>query len=426
MTIKISVIGLGYVGLPLALALSRHYSVLGFDLNEERINSLKNAKDMSAEIDPREIENSSLGFTCSIDDLSDSNLYIITVPTPIDSHNNPDLSMIRSATSMVATSLNKGDCVVYESTVFPGVTEDICAPILEKISGLTYKKDFHLGYSPERLSPGKGGKTLEEVVKVVSASCSDTLSMLSKIYKSVVPAGVYEADSIKVAEAAKVLENTQRDLNIALMNELSKICHLIDIDTKSVIDTAASKWNFMKVYPGLVGGHCIGVDPYYLTHLALQKNYAPEVILAGRRINNSMAKFVVDHCVKALSTANKSIHSCRVLVLGLSFKENIQDIRNSKIPDLIDELSQFGITPTIHDPLVSAKEAKSMYDIRLSPLDLDSKYDAIILAVPHKELVSRPLRKWLSFIDGKKIFIDITGFYKKDSVTFSSLYYWSL
>lgn len=424
----ISVVGLGYVGLPLALALSKKFKLIGFDINSKRIESLNQGFDFTDELDSKIIESTSMKFTDQKEDIANANIYIVTVPTPVDAQKKPDLTLVKAATSMIANYISYGDCVVYESTVYPGVTEDVCAPILESVSGLKFGKDFHLGYSPERLSPGKYGKKLEEIIKIVSGSDHKTLEMLSEIYSSVVDAGIYKASSIKVAEAAKVLENTQRDLNIALMNELSKICHLLNINTNDVINAAATKWNFMKIYPGLVGGHCIGVDPYYLTHIAKSKGYDSEVILAGRRINNSMSKFVAEQCVKLLSSSNKAPHNSKVLILGLSFKENINDIRNSKVPDVINELKTYQCTTLIFDPLACKDDAKESYGIQLNELNEIKEVDAIICAVNHDEIVNKGIKFWLDMIRGDKIFLDVKSCFKKEvqGSKISNFKYWTL
>lgn len=424
-SMKISILGLGYVGLPLAIALSKKYKVVGFDINKDRVLSLKQNIDNCNEISSETLKNSKILFSFNSSDLKNTDLFIVTVPTPIDENHKPDLKLIKKASLLIGSFLNKKNCVIYESTVYPGVTEDICVPILETESGLTLNKDFSVAYSPERLSPGSKGKKLEEIVKIVSASNNEALTMISDIYQSIIPAGIYKAPSIKVAEMAKVLENTQRDLNVSLMNELSKICHLIDISSSDVINAAGTKWNFIKLTPGLVGGHCIGVDPYYLTYLSIKKGYEPEVILAGRKVNNEMPKYIAQQCIKLLSSAFKPIHSSKVLVMGLSYKENINDIRNSKVPAIISELQSFGVKSYLYDPLVDQKNCLNTYQLDLLKLQEIPKVDAVICAVGHDIFTKRSLKDWLDHIKGEKIFLDIKGIFKSQ-IEHNTCKYWCL
>ena len=382
---KISVIGLGYVGLPVAVAFAKKSHVIGFDINANRIDALKNQVDTTGEINSTEFKDLNILFTTNSSDLRTANFHIICVPTPIDDANKPDLKPLISACELVARQLKIGDIVVFESTVYPGCTEEDCAPILEQHSGLTSGKDFYLGYSPERINPGDKEHTFNTIKKIVAGQTPEILNIVAEVYESVIEAGVYKTSSIKVAEAAKVIENAQRDINIAFVNELSKIFNLMDIDTQEVLNAAATKWNFVKYNPGLVGGHCIGVDPYYLTFKAQKLGYHPEVLLAGRRINDSMAKYVVDQTIKKMIHAEKLIRNSTVLVLGLTFKENCTDIRNSKVFDIIRELEAFGVDITLHDALINFNMVLGKENYQLSSWNniRYKKYDVIILAVPH-------------------------------------------
>ena len=362
---SICVVGLGYVGLPLAVAFARHFNVIGFDINQIRINELKLGIDRTKETTPEELLNSNILFTANEEYIKKCKFIIITVPTPIDKHKVPDLKPIFSASTIVGRNLQKDSIVVYESTVYPGLTEEECVPILEKESKLKWKKDFFVGYSPERINPGDKIHRFENIVKVVSGDSEYSLNIISEIYSKVVKAGIFKAKSIKVAEAAKVIENTQRDINIALMNELSMIFHKMGIDTKDVLEAAATKWNFLKFEPGLVGGHCISVDPYYLTFKAQELGHHPEVILSGRRVNDNMPNFVVQNVLKLLIKAKKQIESSKIIIFGLSFKENIPDIRNSKVVDIYNELKDFGIDTYIYDPYVYKDEVFKEYGIEL-------------------------------------------------------------
>lgn len=385
---KIAVIGLGYVGLPLAVALAKgHHQVIGFDINQERVQQLQSKIDITHEVTPEDLNLSTILFTNEEHFLKDANFYIITVPTPINEVNRPDLRMIYAATKTVAKHLKKGDIVVYESTVYPGVTEDECVPLLEQISGLSYCKDFGIGYSPERINPGDKKHRIEDIKKVVSGSDPLTLDCVFELYNSVIKAGVFKAESIKTAEAAKVIENIQRDLNIALINELSIIFNRLGINTHAVLDAAATKWNFARYEPGLVGGHCIGVDPYYLTHCAEQNGYHPEIILAGRRINNRMSEFVALEVLKGVTHLNRKDSQINVTILGLTFKENVPDIRNTKVIDIINVLKEFNVNVQICDPYADKNEVKKEYGIELTDYTQLQPADGIILAVKHQPFV---------------------------------------
>ncbi|MEX0751474.1 MAG: nucleotide sugar dehydrogenase [Xanthobacteraceae bacterium] len=384
---KIAVIGLGYVGLPVAVAFARSgVPVIGFDINEGRVAELRSGRDRTREVAPEELKNANLRVTGDAKDLAAADFYIVTVPTPIDEARRPDLGPILSASETVAKVLKKGDIVVYESTVYPGAIEETCIPVLERHSNLRAGRDFAVGYSPERINPGDKAHRFETIVKVVSAQDERTLDIVANVYGSVVTAGIHRAPSIKVAEAAKVIENTQRDLNIAFMNELSAICEKLGIDTGDVIEAAKTKWNFLPFYPGLVGGHCIGVDPYYLTHRAEMAGYHPQVILAGRRINDGMGQRVARECVRRLFARNGS-GGAAVTVLGFTFKENVPDTRNSKVVDIVRELASCHVDVQVHDPLASPEEAQREYQLVLSPLEKLRPADAVILAVAHDDYV---------------------------------------
>src|SRR5580692_2968089 len=386
---KIAVIGLGYVGLPVALSFGKKLPTVGFDIRQRRVDELKRGHDETREVTKDQLAGATkLEMTADPAKLADCTFYIVAVPTPIDHNNRPDLGPMISASRTIAPHLKKGDCVVFESTVYPGVTEEVCGPILDEKSGLKNGVDYFLGYSPERINPGDKEHTFEKIQKVVSGQNAETLDRVARVYGSVVTAGVHRASSIKVAEAAKVIENTQRDLNIALMNELALIFDRMGIRTMDVLEAAGTKWNFLKFSPGLVGGHCIGVDPYYLTTKAEELGYLPEVILAGRRINNSIAPFIAQKCVKMLTQLDVPLRKAKVGILGLTFKENVPDLRNSKIPDIVAELKQFGIEAMVHDPLGDPHEAHEEYKIAIAPLDHFTQLDAVIVAVAHTEYIS--------------------------------------
>jgi UDP-N-acetyl-D-galactosamine dehydrogenase len=383
---KIAVIGLGYVGLPVALSFGRKLPTVGFDIRQRRIDELKKGHDETLEVTTEQLAAATkLEMTADPSKLAECTFFIVAVPTPIDGNNRPDLGPMISASKSIGPHLKKGDIVVYESTVYPGVTEEVCGPILDQLSGMKNGEDYFLGYSPERINPGDKEHTFEKIMKVVSGQTPEALERVARVYGSVVTAGVHRAPSIKVAEAAKVIENTQRDLNIALMNELALIFDRMGIRTADVLEAAGTKWNFLRFSPGLVGGHCIGVDPYYLTTKAQELGYLPEVILAGRRINNNVGPFIAQKCVKMLTAQDVSLRRAKVGILGLTFKENVPDLRNSKIPDIIAELSQYGIEAMVHDPMGDPREAHEEYNIELTPLEKMQQLDAVILAVAHKD-----------------------------------------
>ncbi|MGB4099513.1 MAG: nucleotide sugar dehydrogenase [bacterium] len=387
---KICVVGLGYVGLPLAMHLSEQYNVVGYDSDQGRIAGLQAGEDVTGEVDAEKLRHTSMIFTSSPAAISRCRLVIITVPTPVNSYKLPDLSPVISATRVVGKNMAKNTVIVYESTVYPGVTEDECIPILEQESGFRHLTDFFVGYSPERVNPGDKLHTVDKIVKVVSGDTSETSKFLGDVYGRVITAGIHHAPNIKTAEAAKVIENTQRDLNIALMNELALIFGMIGIDTHDVLDAAATKWNFVRFEPGLVGGHCIGVDPYYLTFKAESLGYRPEVILAGRRINDSMGKFIAEKTVKLLIRAGKAVQGSKVLIMGLTFKENINDIRNSRVIDIVKELHEYETDVTVWDPHAGKDDVKNEYDLDLvqTPED-NAPYDAVIIAVKHKKIIEQ-------------------------------------
>lgn len=389
---KIAVIGLGYVGLPLACEFAKYFQVAGFDINEQRIKELKNGNDKTLELSEAQVEEAlknKMLFTCKLDDIKDYNVYIITVPTPIDKNNNPDLTPLIKASGSVGKVLKKDDVVIYESTVYPGATEEDCVPVLEKTSGLKYNKDFFCGYSPERINPGDKEHTVSKILKITSGSTPKIAKFVDNLYKKVIKAGTHLAPNIKVAEAAKVIENTQRDINIAFVNELAMIFNKIGIDTKAVLDAAGTKWNFLKFKPGLVGGHCIGVDPYYLTHKAEEIGYHPEVILAGRRINDNMGIYIANQIIKLMIKNDKKIVNSKILILGITFKENCTDIRNSRVVDVINELKEFGCNIDVVDPWADKNDVKHEYGINLKPYkNIDvNKYDTVVLAVSHREFL---------------------------------------
>lgn len=425
MSEKIAVIGLGYVGLPLALAFARKFSnTIGFDINERRISELASGHDRTGESSSDELAATNITFTFNPELLRDCTMFIVAVPTPIDEAKRPDLTPVRKASELVGRVIKPGAVVVYESTVYPGVTEDYCGPIISRISGLQQGIDFKLGYSPERINPGDREHSLSRIIKVVAGEDRETLARVSAAYGAIVDAGVHEASSIKVAEAAKVIENTQRDLNIALMNELAMIFDLMNISTKDVLQAAATKWNFLRFSPGLVGGHCIGVDPYYLTMRAEELGYHPEVILAGRRINDGMGKFIAEKLVKLLAQAdNCSIRQARVGIIGLTFKENVPDMRNSRVPDIINELRDFGIEPLIHDPLVDVEEAFAEYQLKLVPWEHLNDLDALLIAVPHQQFVEMELEQLLACCKKPAVIIDVKGICDRSKLAPETFYY---
>ena len=423
---KICVVGLGYVGLPLAVAFSKKFSVIGFDINKERICTLKQGIDSNNEINKSELETSNITYSYNPNVISECKLIIVAVPTPIDSHKTPDLSCVANTTRTIAKHFSPGSTVVYESTVYPGVTEDICVPILEQESSLVWKKDFFVGYSPERINPGDKVHTIYNVTKVVSGDTEVTKKFISQLYNSVIDK-IHEAPSIQTAEAAKVIENTQRDL--ALINELSIIFNKMGIDTIDVLKAASTKWNFLKFEPGLVGGHCIGVDPYYLTYKAERLGYNPQVILSGRRLNDSMGEYIAETAIKKLIQLNKMIKGCKILILGFTFKENINDIRNTKIIDIYKELKEYGVDVFIHDPLVNKHEVLSEYSIEL--IDKPNQYqpyDAIILAVKHSFFINNYNLDYYKSISTNKnnLLIDVKAIYNQKDAESFGFSYWRL
>ena len=415
------------MGLPLAVAFAKKRITIGFDLNPERISQLQSGVDLNFEVSATDLMSAkNLKVTNKISDIEHSNVYVITVPTPVDDQNMPNFDHLVSASEIVGSVLRENDIVIYESTVYPGATEEICVPVLENISRLKFNQNFFVGYSPERINPGDSKHKLDNTIKIVSGSTPETVSLIKSLYEEIVIAGVFVASSIKVAEAAKIIENTQRDLNIALINELSLIFYKLGIDTLEVLEAAGTKWNFLPFRPGLVGGHCIGVDPYYLTHKSEMLGYSPQIILAGRRINNSMAKFVAQECIKKI--ANKKIYSkaARVTVLGLTFKENCSDIRNSKVADLVREFLDFGCDVQIHDPVAEASEVKNEYDIDLMPWDKLFLADTIIVAVPHKQFFDISIDDLLKKLKPGGLFVDLRSHYSKKGIKEQGFHVWAL
>jgi len=424
---KISLVGLGYVGMPIAVAFAKKAKVVGYDLNAKKIELYKSGIDPTNEVGNEAIKNTTVEFTSDETKLREAKFHIVAVPTPVNADHTPDLSPVEGASRILGRNLVKGSVVVYESTVYPGVTEDVCVPILEKESGLKCGIDFKVGYSPERINPGDKVHRLETIVKIVSGMDDETLDVVAKVYELVVEAGVHRASSIKVAEAAKVIENSQRDINIAFMNELSIIFNKMGIDTKSVLEAAGTKWNFLKFYPGLVGGHCIGVDPYYLTYKAEMMGYHSQVILSGRRINDDMGKYVAENIVKNLIKAGKAVKNARVAILGFTFKENCPDTRNSKIFDIVKELREYGIEPTVSDPRADAVEAKQLYGIEFADINTVKDMDAVVLAVAHTEFADFTMDSLDKFFgDGKKVLLDIKGLLDRTMYENSGYLYWRL
>jgi UDP-N-acetyl-D-galactosamine dehydrogenase len=413
---RIAVIGLGYVGLPVAVAFARAFpGTIGFDVNAARVEGLRAGNDVTGELDREVLEAIDLQLTNDPAALEDISFFVVAVPTPIDAGRRPDLTAVKAASRTVGSALKPGAVVVYESTVYPGVTEEVCGPLLEEVSGLKRGTDFTLGYSPERINPGDREHTLERIVKVVSGEDAATLERVAAAYETVVTAGVHRAPSIKVAEAAKVIENTQRDLNIALMNELAMIFDRMHIPTLDVIEAAATKWNFLRFTPGLVGGHCIGVDPYYLTAKAEELGYHPQVILSGRRINDGMGAFVAQKLVKLLIEHGRQVKGAKVVVSGLTFKEDVPDLRNSRVPDILDELRTFGVEPLVHDPLADAAEARAEYGVELTALDDVGELDALVIAVPHKATLDQ-LERLLGKVRPDGVVIDVKTAIKPEQV----------
>ncbi|MDA9964367.1 nucleotide sugar dehydrogenase [Gammaproteobacteria bacterium] len=409
------IVGLGYVGLPLAVEFSKIRSVIGYDIQLERILDLQRGVDKTLEVSAKNLSNNNLKFTNNIDDLHQSKIYVVTVPTPIDSNNQPDLQPIISATHELGKILKKEDLVIYESTVFPGTTEEVCVPILEANSGLTYNKDFYLGYSPERVNPGDKVHTIPNIVKVVSGSNEDAALILERLYSSIISAGIFIASSIKVAEAAKVIENTQRDLNIALMNELSLIFDLMNIDTKAVLDAANTKWNFLNFQPGLVGGHCIGVDPYYLTYKAQSLGYDPKIILAGRTLNDQMSKHIVDKLLASMTKKDIDVKDSKILVMGLTFKENCPDIRNSKVFDVVSSLKEKCLAVDVFDPWVDSNDESIVGIMNIINQPQFNSYDGIIVAVGHSVFVDLGIEKIKRFAKKQSVLFDVKSIFPIDS-----------
>ena len=422
---NIAVIGLGYVGLPLAVALARRHDVVAFDINSSRVAALKNGLDTTNEVSSEDLKSERLVLTDKTDDINGCDVFIVTVPTPIDQANRPDFGAILSACDIVGPALTKGAIVVFESTVYPGATEEICGPALEKTSGLRCGPDFTLGYSPERINPGDKEHPIEKIVKVVAGQDGETLDRVAQLYGSIIPAGIHRASSIKVAEAAKVIENTQRDVNIALMNEISKICDLVGIRSSDVLAAAGTKWNFLKFNPGLVGGHCIGVDPYYLTAKAEQLGYHPEVILSGRRVNDGMAAYVAQRVVKMLASNGFANGKTRVGILGFTFKENVPDIRNSKVVEMYRELQEFGITPLVHDALADPEEVRRTYQVELVSIEELKDLAVLILAVPHRDYSEILNGRLNEMLVEHGIFVDVKSMVEPSALR-TDLHYWSL
>jgi len=427
---KISLVGLGYVGMPIAVAFAKKADVLGFDINEEKIEEYKGGMDPTNEVGDQAIKDTTVDFTADASRLQEAKFHIVAVPTPITEDNVPNLSPLEAASKTVGQNLTEGSIVVYESTVYPGVTEDVCIPILEEESGLTHGEDFKVGFSPERINPGDKENRLETIVKVVSGSDDEALDIIAQIYELVVDAGVYKAESIRVAEAAKVIENAQRDINIAFMNELSIIFNMMDIDTKAVLEAAGTKWNFLNFTPGLVGGHCIGVDPYYLTYRAEQLGYHPDVVLAGREINDGMGKYVAESLVKELIQADVNIKRAKVAVLGFTFKENVPDFRNTRVIDIVDELKDYGIKPLIHDPQADFDEVYDEYGIEMDTYEDIKDMDAIILTVNHDEykaLTKEDFDKlYKDDANSSKVMIDVKGMLDRNEVETNGYNYFRL
>lgn len=425
--VKLSLVGLGYVGMPIAVTFAKKIDVIGYDLNASKIELYKNGVDPTREVGDEAIKNTSVEFTSNEAKLREAKFHIVAVPTPVYEDHTPDLTPVRSASSILGRNLTKGSIVVFESTVYPGVTEDVCVPILERESGLICGVDFKVGYSPERINPGDKVHRLESIKKIVSGMDAETLDTVAKVYELVVEAGVHRAPCIKVAEAAKVIENSQRDINIAFMNELSIIFNKMGIDTRSVLEAAGTKWNFLNFYPGLVGGHCIGVDPYYLTYKAEMLGYHSQVILAGRRINDEMGKYVAENIVKSLIKTEKSVKNAKVAILGFTFKENCPDTRNSKVFDIVKELREYGIEPIISDPIADSSEAKHLYGVEFSDIQSVQDMDVVVLAVAHSCFAEFKMSDIDElFADGKKVLFDVKGILNRVEYEAAGYSYWRL
>ena len=424
---KLSLVGLGYVGMPIAVAYAKKVKVVGYDLNQAKIELYKSGIDPTNEVGDEAIRNTTVEFTADEAKLREAKFHIVAVPTPVHDDHTPDLTPVEGASRILGRNLTKGSIVVFESTVYPGVTEDVCVPILEKESGLVCGVDFKVGYSPERINPGDKVHRLETITKIVSGMDAETLDVVAKVYELVVDAGVHRASCIKVAEAAKVIENSQRDINIAFMNELSIIFNKMGIDTKAVLEAAGTKWNFLKFYPGLVGGHCIGVDPYYLTYKAEQMGYHSQVILAGRRINDDMGRYVAENVVKSLIKAEKAVKNAKVAILGFTFKENCPDTRNTKVFDIVKELREYGIEPVIADPAADAGEALHLYGVQFSDMEAVKDMDAVILAVAHEQFAHFSMETVdAMFGEGRKVLLDIKGLLNRAEYESAGYLYWRL
>ena len=424
---KLSLVGLGYVGMPIAVAFAKKINVVGYDLNAAKIDLYKSGIDPTKEVGDEAIKNTTVEFTADASKLREAKFHIVAVPTPVYDDHMPDLTPVEGASRILGQNLTKGSIIVFESTVYPGVTEEVCVPILEKESGLKCGVDFKVGYSPERINPGDKVHRLETIKKIVSGMDEETLDVVAKVYELVVAAGVHRAPSIKVAEAAKVIENSQRDINIAFMNELSIIFNKLGIDTKSVLEAAGTKWNFLKFYPGLVGGHCIGVDPYYLTYKAEIMGYHSQVILAGRRINDDMGKYVAENVVKNLIKSEKSVKNAKVAILGFTFKENCPDTRNSKVFDIVKELREYGIDPVIADPTADAAEAKHLYGVEFTDISKIKDMDAVVLAVAHDTFAKFTMADMDKFYGkGQKVLVDVKGLFDRNAYEKAGYNYWRL
>ena len=424
---KISLVGLGYVGMPIAVAFAKKVDVIGYDLNEKKIETYKLGIDPTNEVGDDAIKATTVEFTADETRLKEAKFHIVAVPTPINGDRTPDLTPVEGASRIVGRNLTKGSIVVYESTVYPVVTEDVCIPILEKESGLKCGVDFKVGYSPERINPGDKVHRLETIVKIVSGMDEESLDEIAKVYELVIEAGVHRASCIKVAEAAKVIENSQRDINIAFMNEISIIFNKMGIDTKSVLEAAGTKWNFLKFFPGLVGGHCIGVDPYYLTYKAEMLGYHSQIILAGRRINDDMGKYVAENVVKSLISADKAVKNAKVAILGFTFKENCYDTRNTRIIDIVNELKEYGITPVIADPQADEEEAKRLYGVEFVDVNTIKGADAVVLAVAHDRFKNISMSDMDKFFGtGKKVLLDLKGLFSREEYEQADYIYWRL
>ncbi len=415
--IRLAVIGLGYVGLPLAVEFAKKRSVIGFDINQSRVEELKDGKDHTLEVEPEGLKAAKyISYTADAEDLRAANTYIVTVPTPIDEYKRPDLTPLLKASEMLGKVLSKGDIVIYESTVYPGATEDDCVPVLEKFSGLTFNQDFFVGYSPERINPGDKDRRVTNITKVTSGSTPEAAELIDQLYQQIITVGTHKATSIKVAEAAKVIENTQRDVNIALINELAIIFNRLDIDTEAVLEAAGTKWNFLPFRPGLVGGHCIGVDPYYLTHKAQSIGYHPEIILAGRRLNDGMGTYVVAQLIKAMTKKRIQVQESRILVMGLTFKENCPDLRNTRVVDIVNELAEYNINVDVYDPWVDPEECEREYGIRPIQTLEEGAYDGVILAVAHQQFRDMGIDKIRAIGKDEHVLYDLKYVYDAEDV----------